>query len=86
MRILLILVLAAALSSCVVLRDCGPVPTGSAGFSPSEASIETLPRKETRASYCSKYLREYSPADWNEATQRYPYNAAWHECMGVDKK
>jgi hypothetical protein len=73
MRILLILVLAVCLSS-------------EAHFTYPVADIETLPRKETRASICSSHLRDYTEDQWNEREQKYPDNEPWMECMGVGKK
>jgi len=89
MRILLILVLAVCLSSCIVVRawdSCETLRKGEVHFTYPVAEIETLPRKETRASICSSHLRDYTEDQWNEREQKYPDNEPWMECMGVEKK
>ena len=80
MRSLLILVLAVCLSSCIVVHAWDSCETLRKG------EIETLPRKETRASICSSHLRDYTEDQWNEREQKYPDNEPWMECMGVGKK
>lgn len=76
MRLLLIIISAAAVGSCSpssVLRD---------DFKMDRVSQERhdLPRR------CAHLRRTYTDDEWDPVTETYPENKEWNECMGVGRK
>lgn len=78
MRLLLIVISAAAVGSCSpssVLRDDFKMDR-----------VDRVSDSRSRPARCAHLRRTYTDDQWNAETETYPTNEEWNECMGVGRR